>query len=237
MTTRRLVILSGALLLLGAHLSAANALQVVDPVEGQNSFIKISAKELTRVAVENGKIRSIIVSDGEVAIEKDEERGQVFLRPLVLNKPINARFITSTGRTYSIVMQAVDIPQEDVIIRDAALRSDRALSKEERSGAGGHSKPMKTLITAMAAEEPPTNIDINQVNQEVALWENTRFILIAVYKDRNLVGERYQLSNTGTDRIRVVEQELYRKGVLAVAIENMTLDPGQSTSIYIVRRN
>lgn len=230
--------LSGALLLLGAHLSAANALQIVDPVEGQNSFIKISAKELTRVAVENGKIRSIIVSDGEVAIEKDEERGQVFLRPLVLNKPINARFITSSGRTYSIVMQAVDIPQEDVIIRDVALRGgDRALSKEERSGAGGHERPLKTLITAMAAEEPPTNIEVKQVNQEVALWDNTRFILVAVYSDRNLVGERYQLSNTGTDRVRLVEQELYRKGVLAVAIENMTLDPGQSTSIYIVRRN
>jgi conjugal transfer pilus assembly protein TraK len=237
MTTRRLVILSGALLL-SAHLSTANALQLVDPVEGQNSFVKISAKELTRVAVENGKIRSIIVSDGEVAIERDEERGQVFLRPLVLNKPINARFITSSGRTYSIVMQAVDIPQEDVIIRDVALRgSDRAQSKEERSGAGGHQRALKNLITAMAAEEPPTNIEVKQLNQEVALWDNTRFILVAVYSDRSLVGERYQLSNTGTDRIRVVEQELYRRGVLAVAIENMTLDPGQSTSIYIVRRN
>jgi conjugal transfer pilus assembly protein TraK len=215
--------------------SPAHALQLVEPVEGQNSFIKISAKELTRFAVENGKIRSIIVSDGEIAIEKDEDRGQVFIRPLVLNKPINARFITSSGRTYSLVMQAVDIPQEDVIIKDSAVRTERTTGSD-RSG-NAFERSLKALVTAMAAEEPPTNIEVKQAGNEIGLWEGTRFILTTVFTDRNLVGEKYRLHNIGSDRIRIAEQELYRKGVLAVAVENMTLDPGQSTNIYIVRGN
>jgi conjugal transfer pilus assembly protein TraK len=221
---------------LGFAAVEASALQIVEPVEGQNSFIKISAKELTRVAVENGKLRSIIVSDGELALEKDEERGQIFIRPLILNKPINARIITSSGRTYSLVMQAVDVPQEDIIIRDAGLPL-REKGTGTQSRGSSYEKGLKALVMAMASEEAPTSIAVKQVEQEFGLWQATRFVLTRVYTDRNLVGEKYRLTNTGSERIRIAEQELYRKGVLAVAIENMTLDPGQSTNIYIVRGN
>lgn len=234
MTTRLLRI--ALAVVIGFAAGQANALQIVEPVEGQNSFIKISAKELTRVAVENGKLRSIIVSDGELALEKDEERGQIFIRPLILTKPINARVITSSGRTYSLVMQAVDVPQEDIIIRDAGLRFQDKGTAAERRGSS-YEKGLKALLTAMASEEAPTNIEVKQVEQEFGLWQGTRFVLTSIYTDRNLVGEKYRLINTGSEGIRIAEQELYRKGVLAVAIENMTLDPGQSTNIYIVRGN
>ena len=234
MTTRPLRIVAGVVLAFAAI--QALALQIVEPVEGQNSFLKISAKELTRVAVENGKLRSVIVSDGELALEKDEERGQIFIRPLILSKPINARVITSSGRTYSLVMQAVDMPQEDIIIRDAGLRlQEKGAGTQSR--VSSYEKGLKALMTAMALEEPPTNIEVKQVEQEFGLWQGTRFVLTSVYTDRNLIGEKYRLLNTGAERIRIAEQELYRRGVLAVAIENMTLDPGQSTNIYIVRGN
>ena len=95
-----------------------HALQTVEPAEGHNSFVKISAKETTRIAIEGGKIRSLIGTDGELTVEKDEERGQIFVRPVVLNKPINVRLIAASGATYNLVMQAVDIPQEDVIVRE-----------------------------------------------------------------------------------------------------------------------
>ena len=55
------------------------------------------------------------------------------------------------------------------------------------------------------------------------------------YVERDIVGEKYVLTNTGKSTIRLVEQELYRKGVVAVAIENMQLDAGQTTNIYILR--
>jgi conjugal transfer pilus assembly protein TraK len=221
-------------LLLTAIMLAATgpalALQVVDPVEGKNSFIKISAKELTRIAVENGRLRSIVATEGDLMIEKDEERGQAFVRPLVLDKPINVRIITGSGSTYSVIMQPVDMPQEDVIVRERAARTgdqgDRTTSYERN---------LKALVAAMAADEPPSNVDMKRVGQEFALWEGTRFILESVFLDRGMTGEKYSLHNIGKDRIRIAEQELYRKGVLAVAIESMTLDPGQSTWVFVVR--
>lgn len=222
-----------AAVLVAAISPFAHALQIVEPVEGHNSFVKISAKELTRIAVENGKLRSLIVSDGELAVEKDDERGQIFIRPLVLNKPINVRLITSAGRTYSLVMQAVDIPQEDIIVRDPVSKHERTTIGDGKPNS--HSAALKALVTAMAGTEQPQGIDVKQVNQEIALWENTRFVLVATYTERALVGEKYRLHNTGKERLRVVEQELYRKGVMAVAVENLSLDPGQSTNVYVVR--
>ena len=230
--------LSLAAILAVASLNA-NALQTVEPVEGHNSFVKISAKETTRIAIEGGKIRSLIGTDGELTVEKDEERGQVFVRPVVLNKPINVRLIASSGATYNLVMQAVDIPQEDVIVREsfAARSANSVVGSTKKGASGGMAKTVRALGAAMALEEPPSSADYHPANQEFALWENTRFVMPAVYNDRELVGEKYTLTNTGKTPIRLVEQELYRKGVVAVAIENMQLEAGQATNIYVVRSN
>jgi len=221
--------------------SMAYSLQLVDPVEGQNTFVKISAKETTRLAVENGKIRSIIMSDGELFAEKDDERGQLFIRPLVLNKPINIRLILTSGATYNFVMQAVDIPQEDIIIRDA-LSKDKAKDRDPANGRSGRSgnslgKTVRHLLSSMAQETPAAHIDVRPMNQEMALWEGTRFVMTAQYSDRAMIGEKYRLTNISRNQIRIVEQELYRKGVIAVAIENMQLDPRQSTNVYVIRSN
>lgn len=230
--------LSLAAILAVASLNA-NALQTVEPVEGHNSFVKISAKETTRIAIEGGKIRSLIGTDGELTVEKDEERGQIFVRPVVLNKPINVRLIASSGATYNLVMQAVDIPQEDVIVREsfAARSANSVVGSNKKGASGGMAKTVRALVAAMALEEPPSSADYHPANQEFALWENTRFVMTAVYNERELVGEKYTLTNTGKTPIRLVEQELYRKGVVAVAIENMQLEAGQATNIYVVRSN
>lgn len=230
--------LSLAAILAVASLNA-NALQTVEPAEGHNSFVKISAKETTRIAIEGGKIRSLIGTDGELTVEKDEERGQIFVRPVVLNKPINVRLIAASGATYNLVMQAVDIPQEDVIVREpfSARSAVTGAGTNKKGASGGMAKLVRNLVAAMALEEPPNSADVRTTNQEFALWENTRFVMTAVYNEREFVGEKYLLTNTGKTPIRLVEQELYRKGVVAVAIENMQLEAGQATNIYVVRSN
>jgi conjugal transfer pilus assembly protein TraK len=50
-----------------------------------------------------------------------------------------------------------------------------------------------------------------------------------------VVGERYRLVNASGSIMRLAEAELYRDGVHAVAIEQRTLAPGESTPVYIVR--
>lgn len=213
---------------------AVSALQIIEPIEGHNSFVKISTNEITRLAIENGKIRSILVSENQLVVTTDEASGQVFIRPVVVDRPINARIVTTSGHTYSLVLQVVDIPQEDVILKDTAAAATEKLGNVDRASST-YTRALRKLITSMAADDEIVSAKAKVANQEVGLWEGTRFILRATYSEKAMTGERYQLFNVGKEQIRVVEQEFYRPGVLAVAIENMSLDPGQATSVYIVR--
>lgn len=229
----------GVTAVLSAIAFQAAALQTVDPVEGHNAFVKISAKETTRLTIEGAKIRSVIGTDGELTVDKDEERGQIFVRPTV-QKPINVRLISSSGATYNLVMQPIDIPQEDIVIRESFERraSQREqLDRGKKGAPGSTARAVKALVTAMALDEPPTSVDMRPTQQEILLWEGTKFVMTAVYTERNMVGEKYSLKNVGKSTIRMVEQEFYRRGVIAVAIENMHVDPGQTTNIYVIRSN
>lgn len=230
---------TGLAVMLSAVAIQAHALQTVEPVEGHNAFVKISTKETTRIVIEGAKIRSLVATDGELAVEKDEERGQLFIRPLVVGKPINARVISSSNATYNLVMQPIDVPQEDIIIKEPfERRAQKESDRSNRKGSvGGLTSTVKGLMTAMAMEEPPSSVDARATNQELTLWENTKFVMTGVYSERELVGEKYRLTNTGKTPIRMVEQEFYRRGVVAIAIENMVVDSGQSTNVYVIRSN
>ena len=49
-----------------------------------------------------------------------------------------------------------------------------------------------------------------------------------------LVGEKYQLTNVSKQRMVIDERELYRRGVLAVMVETLELEPGESTQVMVV---
>ncbi len=231
----RTVCLLSCMAALGINAPAAEALQIINPTEGSNTFVRISAKELTRIAVDGGKVRSVLYSEGELQIEKDDERGQVFIRPAMLDKPINVRVITSSNRTYSLILQAADVPQEDVIIHDAEQRSDARPMTSPRTT--GWQSGIRTLVLAMASGEKLQAVEVEPRNREIVLWEGVKFVQEAVYRDRVFTGEKYRLHNLSTARIRMTEQEFYRKGVVAVGIESLALEPGQNTVVYVVRTN
>ena len=68
--------------LLLALSSPASALQILDAKDGETVLGKISQKEVTRISVERGRIRKVIGNAGEFVLEKDEEKGQIFIRPV-----------------------------------------------------------------------------------------------------------------------------------------------------------
>lgn len=215
--------------------SPVYALQTITPVEGTNSFAKCSAKETTRLAIDGGKIRRIIANDGELVVEKDEERGQFFIKPVSVEKPINLRLLSSSGKWFSLVLQPTDVPQEDVVLLDPDARTTSPNAQPDQKNTP-HERTLRQLIDAMAdGARGVSRLEVSVVNREIALWQDTRFVLLARYRDKSWTGERYELTNLGATQIRVVEQELFRQGVAAVAIENLALDPGQSTFVYVVR--
>ena len=98
-------------------------------------------------------------------------------------------------------------------------------------------RAMKVLLVAMASDRVPADIRVEETNRLVPLWNEVRFSLMRTYEGRSLVGEKYLLTNISKQAMVLAEQEFDRAdgGVVGVAIDNLNLRPGDSTSVYVIR--
>lgn len=211
----------------------ASALQILDARDGETVLAKISQKEVTRIALEKGRIRKVTGNAGEFVLEKDEEKGQVFIRPASADstKPINL-FVTSERITVALLLQPVDAPSDTIVIREGR---DRATSASRIERSSRHVQTIKNLLLAMANDALPDDMEVREVSQELTLWQGVRLTLQRVYLGAGIVGEKYQLANIGSSDVNLTERDLFKAGVMAVSLEHGSLRPGESTNLFVIR--
>lgn len=72
-------------------------------------------------------------------------------------------------------------------------------------------------------------------DDEMVLWECTRFVLKESVENSRWLAQAYLLTNTCSTPLRVAEPSFHQPGVVAVAVEIPELPAGESALIYIVR--
>lgn len=229
-----------ALLLLSnlALIPASHALQTANAVEGKSIFVKMSTRDFNRIAIEGGRVRLVKGADRDMVLgDKDEVTGQALIKPLVKD-PFSLFVFSETGMTYTIVVQPMDIPSESIILREQLPKKPVAPSPAGKiETPAGYIKAIKSLLHVMNSDNVPGDIEVRTTWKEIKLWQNTRFALEKVYSGQLLVGESYRLFNLGQSNIRIAEQEFYKKGVIAVAVKALELEPGKSTQVFVIKRN
>jgi conjugal transfer pilus assembly protein TraK len=189
---------------------------------------------------------------GEVVVECDRNKGEIYVRPVATasdgsaaaGKPVNL-FISSAHATYTLILRRADTPADTILIRDRSVPpapvDARALSGPS-SPSAHHVRTMKALLVAMASDRVPPDVRVDELNQPVQLWAEARFALMRRYEGRGLSGEKYLLQNISAGVMVLAEQEFDRPDskaggqVLGVAVEHHQLRPGESTSVYVIRR-
>ena len=210
----------------------ASAIQILEGVDGQTLLGKISQKELTRVTVERGRIKKVTGNAGEFLLEKDEDKGQVYIRPTTDTgtKPVNL-FITTDRSTFTLLLQPVDVPAETIVIKDRATRSEPG--RMEQSSA--YVRVIKNLLLTMASDTLPRDMEVREMAKEVSLWKDARLLLTRTYRGQAITGEKYLLTNASGKPMVITEQELYKAGVIAVSVENLNLRPDESSNVFVIR--
>lgn len=176
----------------------------------------------------------------EVVLECDRDKGEIYLRPTgASGKPVNL-FIASATATYTLLLRHADTPADTIVIRDPTQGARHATADrpELRSPAPSHFRSLKAMLVAMATERLPADMRVEDNRRPVQLWAQVRFVQVRQYAGRGLVGEKYLLHNTSAQPLVLAEPEFDREGaqVAAIAIEQHTLRPGESTSVYVIRR-
>ena len=181
---------------------------------------------------------------GDVIVECDRDKGEVYIRPVGdATRPINL-FVSSASATYTLLLRRSDTPADTIVIRDKTPRALRPATPDAApSGpAPSHVRTMKALLVAMASDRVPPDVRVEETSRSIQLWAEARFTLLRLYEGRGLTGEKYTLQNVGTAPMVLAEEEFDRPdsraggAVAGIAIEHHNLRPGETTSIYVIRR-
>jgi conjugal transfer pilus assembly protein TraK len=92
---------------------------------------------------------------------------------------------------------------------------------------------IRRVLLALSRDAEPEDMVARDRLEIVPLWNEARFVLVRTL-DGSLLGEKYQLTNVSKARMVIDERELYRRGVLAVMIETLELEPGEATQVFVV---
>ena len=250
-------------LLLAISPPAALALQRVEARDGVSVEAAIALKEPTRIKIDGGAISDVfgniystncgsaaagpllpngqpvpaVNPAGEVVLECDKERGEIYVKPVSAGtKPINL-FISSGKATYTLILKRVDMPADTIVIVDRTPALAAASAPKLAGRAPNHERALKAMLFAMAGAEAPADLRVEEVNQPVQLWTEARFTLVTTFEGRDLTGEKYLLVNVSQTPMVLAEEEFDRDGgdIVAVAIETHTLAPGESTNVFVIR--
>lgn len=248
--------------------SLVRALQLVEARDGVSVEAMVSIKEPTRIRIDGAPITDVfgniyssncangtpppnnsqniptINPTGELVLECDKDKGEVYIRPVGKStKPINL-FVSSAKATYTLLLHRSDTPADTIVIRDPSarlLKLDNANPNPSGMSLGtsaNHIRAMKALLVAMASDRVPPDVRVEEVNRLVPLWLEARFSLMRRYEGRGLVGEKYLLQNISPTLMVLAEQEFDREGaqVMGVSIENHNLQPGETTNVFVIRQ-
>lgn len=260
------------LLAVATTATPALALQTVEARDGVAVEAILSIKEATRIRIDGAPITDVfgniyssncaaatpsltspstgiatppVNPAGEIVLECDREKGEIYVRPVGdSSKPVNL-FVSSAQATYTLLLRRSDTPADTIVIRDKTPRAVQASASVTQGPQGPSANPiraMKALLLAMASDRVPPDIRVDELNQPVQLWAEAKFSLMRRYEGRGLVGERYQLQNVSSTVMVLAEQEFDRPDsantgqVAGVAIEHHNLRPGETTSVFVIRR-
>ncbi len=230
MTTRSAINLLALSLFACMH-GPAIARQVFNVEDGVTVLAKISVKEPSRITVEGQFIRASTVDEESVIIHRDDKdpQGHIFVKAKDPKRHATI-FLSTDTAAYAVLLQPADIPAETIILRDRSRRDPPKLEM-----AASRIKAAKSLILSMARDDAADMEVVDHRRMEFALWQEARLTLDRSWLGQALIGERWHLTNVSPVRMTVLEQELFKPGIVAVAIEAQNIDPGQVSNIYVVR--
>ena len=128
------------------------------------------------------------------------------------------------------MLKVADVPAETLVIRgrSRAHAEGKAFNADDSRNAA-----IRRVMLALERDAEPEDMTARDTLEIVPLWNEARFVLVRTLEGA-LLGEKYHLTNVSSSRMVINERELYRRGVLAVMVDSLELEPGEATNVMVV---
>lgn len=229
--------------LLGFYSCLTYAAQHIDRAYQENVTVNVSSTEQNALLVQDRKIVSVIPSIADaLEYEKDVSQGVLYFKvaPWYANRTISAFVNDDQGTRYKLVLRPTPSlgAEELILIPPKASR----LRGESEKANQSYIQQIKELTYVMGddADDPQDELAISGISRSfvqktVPLWKEASMVFVAKYEGDELYGEHYRVTNLTDSNLVLMEQEFYRKKVVAVSIENLNLLPRQTTNVFVIR--
>ena len=233
------LILASVIFLLPSHGHALQRISFVS--EGDGGILKVSRRDVNLIKF---PIEEVQVYTRSKVAEVKVDRGNVMVAYTTENPkdPIDLLFVTPEG-PYSLTLVPADIPSEIIMVEVPGVKKPETKERKADSGEDGpgvnsdYVSRVKELLKGMYSEEAPYGYTNKKVSRPVASFPDLSQTLEEVYSGPRLTGERYRVINRSMNTVNLSENQFHQKDILAVSLEQLSLDPGEETSLYIVRES
>lgn len=217
-------------LLLASLASPGFAAQFLEGHPDDGLAATVSRTEPNLIRVDGRRIRRIHGVEGEFAVSADRETGIAYLKPTTEQPRLSVFVADDAGRHWKLLLQVADIPAETLVLRERPrpAAAGRALVADDPRHAA-----IRRVLLALARDTTPEDMSASERLEIVPLWNESRFVLVRTLEGA-LRGAKYQLTNVSATRMVLDEREFHRRGVLAVMLDSLELEPGEATQVMIV---
>lgn len=193
----------------------------------------ISSKEVNRIAFEGDRIKSIFKSDGDFTYDNDEQNGEVFIRSERdgSRKPLSFFVTTEQGGTYQLLLTPADIPSTSVILRPINLNVAEARAWE---GEAPYQATLAQLLKAVALGQPPKGYVQDFKTETLSLGGSLVARRLARMDGANYRASAFRIVNQSAEPVEFSENQLFRKGVLAVSISAPVIPAKGQITAYLI---
>ena len=224
-----------------AFASPALADQFKQAADGGTIACEVSARELTRFALIGDQFASVSkISSGypynDFAVTNEPVRGDIYISVPETYAATRISFFAATrkGYVYKFSCTVEKIEAVQVFVINPAIAKGDASQWENQTPL---EESAVRLVQAMAGQQAIEGFIVRQVAERPARVGALEVQLIAEYHGAALAGKVIRLANRGATLVEVAEHDLAPSGALAVAVANPRLEPGTSTTAYVVGPN
>ena len=215
--------------------------QFKQAADGAGIDCSVSARELTRFALVDDQFASVSkISSGtpynDFAVTNEPLRGDIYVSVPETYAARSISFFATTrkGFVYKIACRIEGIPAAQVFITNPAIAKSDAARWESET-------PLSTsavrLVQAMANDRTIEGFEMRQSSALPARVGNLEIQLVADYRGASLAGKVIRVTNRGGKSLTLSASDLAPKDTLAVSIANPVLEPGTSTTAFVVGAN
>lgn len=191
----------------------------------------ISRQGLTRIKVQEDRIRNVFGVTGEYVLETDEDQGQIFIRPMGAGSlhPISLTLTTEKSRTQDLLLTPTDKTPEALILEPIEL-----LEKQKATSTLPNRGEIEDLL--MACRENRIPIGYRLMPLDLKDLGNPHYLIREIRND-HLRGLTYEVRNTSQEYLYLREENFAKDPhTIAVLITKRNLNPGERTYVYVVSK-